>query len=165
MIWRANVSRQSHFVDSRHRAVRGARASLWDHTRDCFEGLDDWRKEQGKGHPLADVVLIALIAIIFGADDADEISAKSNEITAISLLLKQLRLEGCPVTIDAAGCLKEIARAIGDGGGDYVLAVKRSYRVVQRPDCILRTERRSLAGDPTASASRPSHPPEARASE
>jgi len=197
-------------------------ATLWDRTRDCFEGLEDWRKERGKRHPLADVVLIALIAMICGADDADEISAwaeehtewlspwfslehgtpsqdtflrvfaalepkalretfakfvellvsperrghiaidgktlrgsfdaasgkaavhvvsawlndlglvlgqvkteaKSNEITAIPLLLKQLRLEGCTVTIDAAGCQKEIARAIVDGGGHYVLAVK-----------------------------------------
>jgi predicted transposase YbfD/YdcC len=49
---------------------------------------------------------------------------KSNEITAIPLLLKQLELTNTLVTIDAMGCQKEIARDIVDGGGDFVIAVK-----------------------------------------
>jgi predicted transposase YbfD/YdcC len=49
---------------------------------------------------------------------------KSNEITAIPLLLKQIELSGALVTIDAMGCQKEIARDIADGGGDFVIAVK-----------------------------------------
>ena len=49
---------------------------------------------------------------------------KSNEITAIPQLLDQVELEGAVVTIDAAGCQKNIAKKIVDGGGDYVLAVK-----------------------------------------
>ena len=50
--------------------------------------------------------------------------AKSNEITAIPRLLELLQLKGAVVTIDAAGCQKEIADKIVDGGADYVLAVK-----------------------------------------
>jgi predicted transposase YbfD/YdcC len=49
---------------------------------------------------------------------------KSNEITAIPLLLKQLELTNTLVTIDAMGCQKEIARDIVDGGGDFAIAVK-----------------------------------------
>jgi predicted transposase YbfD/YdcC len=49
---------------------------------------------------------------------------KSNEITAIPVLLKLLDLEGALVTIDAMGCQKDIAEQIVAGGGDYVLPVK-----------------------------------------
>ncbi len=49
---------------------------------------------------------------------------KSNEITTIPALLKLLELKGSLLTIDAMGCQKDIAAAIVDGGGDYVLAVK-----------------------------------------
>jgi predicted transposase YbfD/YdcC len=49
---------------------------------------------------------------------------KSNEITAIPLLLKQIDLASSLVTIDAMGCQKEIAGAIVGGGGDFVIAVK-----------------------------------------
>ena len=50
--------------------------------------------------------------------------AKSNEITAIPLLLERLALTGALVTIDAMGCQTKIAQAILDRGGDYLLAVK-----------------------------------------
>jgi len=49
---------------------------------------------------------------------------KSNEITAIPQLLEQIELQGSVVTIDAAGCQKEIATKIVQGGGDYCLALK-----------------------------------------
>ncbi len=49
---------------------------------------------------------------------------KSNEITAIPLLLDQIDVEGATVTIDAAGCQKDIAAKIINLGGDYVLALK-----------------------------------------
>jgi predicted transposase YbfD/YdcC len=52
------------------------------------------------------------------------VDAKSNEITAIPQLLELLDLRDKVVTIDAAGCQKEIAAQIVAGGGDYVLAVK-----------------------------------------
>jgi predicted transposase YbfD/YdcC len=50
--------------------------------------------------------------------------AKSNEITAFPLLIEMLDLKKAIVTIDAAGCQKEIADKIRDKGGDYVLALK-----------------------------------------
>ena len=49
---------------------------------------------------------------------------KSNEITAIPILLDLLDLEGCTVTIDAMGCQTEIADQIVQRGGNYVLALK-----------------------------------------
>jgi len=52
------------------------------------------------------------------------VDGKSNEITAIPDLLKQLNLEGAIVTIDAMGTQKEIARAIVGKKADYVLALK-----------------------------------------
>jgi predicted transposase YbfD/YdcC len=52
------------------------------------------------------------------------VDTKSNEITAIPILLGMLNLKGALVTIDAMGCQKEVARQIVEGGGDYVLSVK-----------------------------------------
>lgn len=53
--------------------------------------------------------------------------AKSNEITAIPLLLELLDLKGATVTIDAMGCQKEIAQQIVERGGDYLLALKDNH--------------------------------------
>jgi len=50
--------------------------------------------------------------------------AKSNEITAFPLLIDLLDLNLSIVTIDAAGCQKNIASQIREKGGDYVLALK-----------------------------------------
>ena len=50
--------------------------------------------------------------------------AKSNEITAIPLLLERLALTGALVTIDAMGTQKGIAQAVLDRGADYLLALK-----------------------------------------
>jgi predicted transposase YbfD/YdcC len=49
---------------------------------------------------------------------------KSNEITAIPQLLKQIDLTGSLITIDAMGCQKAIARDIVAGGGDFVISLK-----------------------------------------
>ena len=49
----------------------------------------------------------------------EAVAAKSYEIAAIPKLLEVLELKGAFVTIDAAGCQKEIARQIRDQGGDY----------------------------------------------
>jgi len=50
--------------------------------------------------------------------------AKSNEITAFPSLIQLLDLNKAIVTIDAAGCQKDVASEIRDQGGDYVLALK-----------------------------------------
>ena len=49
---------------------------------------------------------------------------KSNEITAIPLLLERLQLAGALVTIDAMGCQTAIAQKVLDRGADYLLALK-----------------------------------------
>jgi len=48
----------------------------------------------------------------------------SNEQTALPLLLEQLELAGCIVSIDAMGCLPKIAKQIKEQDGEYVLALK-----------------------------------------
>jgi predicted transposase YbfD/YdcC len=53
--------------------------------------------------------------------------AKSNEITAIPVLLKLLDLEGAVVTTDAMGCQTAIARQIVEHRADYVLALKDNH--------------------------------------
>jgi len=50
--------------------------------------------------------------------------AKSNEITAVPMLLKMLSLKGAIVTTDALNCQRAIAQQIVDQGGDYALALK-----------------------------------------
>src|SRR5437588_2154233 len=52
---------------------------------------------------------------------------KSNEITAIPVLLRQLALKGCIVTIDAMGTQTKIAEQIIDQDGDYALALKDNH--------------------------------------
>jgi predicted transposase YbfD/YdcC len=53
--------------------------------------------------------------------------AKSNEITAIPLLLERLALTGALVTLDAIGCQTKIAEKILSRGADYLLAVKANW--------------------------------------
>ena len=55
------------------------------------------------------------------------VAEKSNEITAIPLLLQRLELNGALVTIDAMGTQTKIAQTILEGGGDYVLAFKENW--------------------------------------
>jgi predicted transposase YbfD/YdcC len=50
--------------------------------------------------------------------------AKSNEVTAIPLLLERLALTGALVTIDAIGCQTAIAEKIMSRGADHLLAVR-----------------------------------------
>jgi predicted transposase YbfD/YdcC len=52
---------------------------------------------------------------------------KSNEITAIPVLLEALDISGCIVTIDAMGCQKTIAPNIVAKHGGYTLALKENH--------------------------------------
>lgn len=56
------------------------------------------------------------------------VNEKSNEITAIPILLDAIFVENCLVSIDAMGCQQAIAAKIVDRGGDYLLAVKENQR-------------------------------------
>ncbi len=53
-----------------------------------------------------------------------KVDGKSNEITAVPLILKLLNLKGAVVTLDAMGTQLEIAAQIKKAEGDYVLALK-----------------------------------------
>ena len=57
---------------------------------------------------------------------------KSNEITAIPQLLSQINVKRAIVTIDAAGCQRNIAAKVIAGGGDYVLALKGNQKNLYR---------------------------------
>lgn len=59
--------------------------------------------------------------LVLGQVKVDE---KSNEITAIPVLLDALEIAGCIITIDAMGCQIEIAKKIVDRKGEYGLALK-----------------------------------------
>jgi len=62
-------------------------------------------------------------ALVLGQLGCDE---KSNEITAIPMLLNMLALDGALVTIDAMGCQRKIAERIVEKGAHYLLAVKEN---------------------------------------
>lgn len=62
--------------------------------------------------------------LVLGQQVVDE---KSNEITAIPELLKQLEIKGAIITIDAMGCQKGIAKDIVEQEAFYVLAVKDNH--------------------------------------
>lgn len=83
------------------------------------------RGSHDEGHGLGPLHIVSAWAsedgIALGQVATEE---KSNEITAIPQLVKQIELTDTIITIDAMGCQKEIACEIVDGGGDFVIAVK-----------------------------------------
>jgi len=56
-----------------------------------------------------------------------EVEQKSNEMTAVPLLLEMLDLKGCIVTADALNSQKNIAAKVIERDGDYVLALKANH--------------------------------------
>jgi predicted transposase YbfD/YdcC len=62
----------------------------------------------------------------------EAVAGKSNEITAIPLLLERLELTGALVTIDAMGCQKGVAAAIRAKGADYLLALKGNWPTLSK---------------------------------
>lgn len=62
----------------------------------------------------------------------EAVADKSNEITAIPLLLEALAIKGCLVSIDAMGCQKDIATKIRERGANYLLTVKNNQRTLRR---------------------------------
>lgn len=59
--------------------------------------------------------------IVLGQIKTDE---KSNEITAIPDLIDLIDVKGSIVSIDAAGCQKNIAQKLIESGADYLIALK-----------------------------------------
>ena len=74
----------------------------------CLYSVSAWCHENG---------------LVLGERQTD---SKSNEITAIPLLLESLDLKANTVTIDAAGCQKSITKLIIEKKGNYVLGLKRN---------------------------------------
>ncbi|HHH53563.1 MAG TPA: ISAs1 family transposase [Bacteroidetes bacterium] len=64
-----------------------------------------------------------------------KVADKSNEITAIPELIKELDIKDAVISIDAIGCQKKIAEQIKEKKGDYLLSLKNnqkeSYQQVQ----------------------------------
>jgi predicted transposase YbfD/YdcC len=82
----------------------------------------DKAKEKGPIHMVS--AWAVETGIVLGQVKTDE---KSNEITAIPELIKQLELKNTIVSIDAMGCQKAIARQIIDKQGDYVFSLKGNH--------------------------------------
>lgn len=65
-----------------------------------------------------------------------KVDDKSNEITAVPLLINALDIEECIVTIDAMGCQTGITKAIRARRANYIIALKRnqekSYDLAQK---------------------------------
>lgn len=59
-----------------------------------------------------------------------KVEDKSNEITAIPLLLEQIDITDSTVSIDAIGCQKSIAELICSKKGNYFLAVKGNQKTL-----------------------------------
>ena len=60
---------------------------------------------------------------------------KSNEITAIPLLLELIALKGCIVTIDAMGCQYKIADQIVEKKADYLFSLKENQETLYQDVC------------------------------
>lgn len=58
----------------------------------------------------------------------EAVNEKSNEITAIPLLLNMFDCNGAIITADALNCQKEIASIIIEKGADYLLALKGNHQ-------------------------------------
>jgi len=88
----------------------------------------DGKVIRGSKEPGNDKKAICLVSAWAGKQEIvlgqKKTAEKSNEITAIPKLLELLTLKGAIVTIDAAGCQKNIASQIISKEGDYVLALK-----------------------------------------
>lgn len=57
-----------------------------------------------------------------------KVDDKSNEITAVPLLIHALELDDCIVTIDAMGCQQEITKSIIERGANYIIALKKNQK-------------------------------------
>lgn len=71
------------------------------------------------------------------------VDSKTNEITAVPKLLRQIDVKGCVVSLDAMGCQKKIAIAIRHAEADYLLSLKGNHGT-------LHGEVRDLFADPAA---------------
>jgi predicted transposase YbfD/YdcC len=96
----------------------------------AIDGKTSRRAHARAGHALHTVsAWAARQRLVLGQQATAE---KSNEITAIPLLLERLQLTGALVTIDAMGCQTAIAQKVIDRGADYLLALKNNQLSLAR---------------------------------
>lgn len=83
------------------------------------------RRSHDQGHGRDGIWMVSAWShenrLVLGQVQVDE---KSNEITAVPLLLAALDLKGCVVTLDALGTQTAIAQQIVTAEADYILPVK-----------------------------------------
>lgn len=60
------------------------------------------------------------------------VDEKSNEITAVPMLLDMIDIEGSIVTADAMSCQKEITKKITEKKADYVIGLKENQQALYR---------------------------------
>jgi predicted transposase YbfD/YdcC len=100
-------------------------ASSWRETEPALIAIDgktSRRAKRGEAHPRPLVSAWASRQRLVLGQEA--VTEKSNEITAIPLLLERLEWTGALVTIDARGCQRAMAEAIRAPGADDLLALK-----------------------------------------
>ncbi len=72
---------------------------------------------------------------------------KSNEITAIPMLLRLLDISGCIITIDAMGTQKNIAKTIVGNKGDYILALKENHKTLYNDTVLFFDEMKNMKSE------------------
>jgi predicted transposase YbfD/YdcC len=91
------------------------------------------RRSHDRGRGKAAIHMVSAWActnrLVLGQVKVDQ---KSNEITALPVLLQVLALKGCIVTIDAMGCQTEIVKTIVAQEADYVVALKGNQGTLHR---------------------------------
>jgi len=102
----------------------------------CIDGktLRGALNKKGKANNHIVHALVAGRGLLIGQRKTEE---KSNEITAIPALLEELDLRETVVTIDAAGCQKEIVKKISKKGGDYILGLKGNQKNLHKEVVVL----------------------------
>lgn len=104
------------------RWVGGVLPALAEGTVVAIDGKASRRSRQAGKQALHMVSAFAAeVGLVLGQEACAE---KSNELTAIPVLLEALMLKGVIVTIDAMGTHSNIAQSIRDKDADYVLSVK-----------------------------------------
>ncbi len=106
-------------------AFRNWVCSLYVVTKDNIIAIDGKCLRGSYGNNKAAIHLVSAFATETGLALAQvKTEDKSNEITAIPLLLDALLLKGCIVTVDAMGCQKTVVQRIIERKGDYVISLK-----------------------------------------
>lgn len=89
------------------------------------------RRSHDRRRNLGALHSVSVWASEFGLTLAQVATAeKSNEITAIPVLLSLIDIRGAIITIDAMGTQTAIAAKIIEGGGDYLLALKGNHETL-----------------------------------